>query len=386
MAIDLLPEMIVGDYRLLEEAGAGGFSVVWRAEALRTAGETAWSAGGATPRPQVALKFPRVERFVEHLRQEASLAGAALDPQVVPILSAHLEHDPPFLVMPWIEGRPLKPPSALKPSRISEGLKRGADLAAILGRLHARGVSHGDIKPGNLRLGRDGRLQLLDLGLARLQVESNLERSLAQSLVSVDGRSLAGTLDYMAPELFEGGEPGPASDVYALGVLLHELITGRPPAFGVSPREVNPDLPPGSEALLRALLHPAPNERLTDLGVVGELLARLIEAERRCLKRRNGHARRRVFQRRLETLRGGLRGLLLAAGIVLLAALIRYFAALPGTFTGGAIEVALILGTTVFLPTGLLLGITTVNAWILGVPEGLYKKRPGHPLWSFMMQ
>lgn len=375
MAIELVPELYVGDYRLEEEAGAGGFSVVWRARHAES-GEL------------VALKFPKVERFVEHLRQEADLSAQVDDPQVVSVSEAHLDHDPPFLVMPWVAGRAVEAPLEVTPPDIVAGLELTMDLVRVLGRLHALGVSHGDIKPGNLRLDEEGRVRVLDLGLGRLQVETNLERSLAQSLVSVDGRSLAGTLDYMAPELFEGGEPGPASDVYALGVLLHELLTGRAPAFGVSPREVNPDLPPACEGLLRSLLRADPRQRLTDPAQIDHYLTGLIRGERRCLARRNGHARRRVWIRRVGVVRKGLKAVLLALSVVVLVVSLIIVAEseLGKRITGGEVGGFIALGAFLTAPLGLLLGITTINAWIMGVPEGLYKQRPGHPLWTFMMQ
>ncbi len=102
MAIDLVPGQLLGDHELLEPAGAGGFSVVWRARDARD---------GAL----VAVKVPQDERLLEHLRQEAALTRRLGDAQVVPIVEAHLAHDPPCLVMPWVEGGPLPLPREAPP-------------------------------------------------------------------------------------------------------------------------------------------------------------------------------------------------------------------------------------------------------------------------------
>jgi predicted Ser/Thr protein kinase len=376
VAIEPVPELFVGDYQLIEEAGAGGFSTVWKAR---------------QGQELFALKFPQVEHFVEHLRQEALVGQVAADPQVVPVLEVNLHHDPPHLVMPWIAGADLPVPDEVSLPQIKEGLERARELAQILARLHARGVVHGDLKPSNVRLDDSGDLQLLDLGLGRIQVEANLERSLAQSLVSVDGRSLAGTLDYMAPELFSGVAPSSGTDAYALGVLLHHLLTGRPPAFGVSPRSINPYLPPGTEDLLRGLLHHDPRMR-PELSLVDRILKGLIAQEARCLARESGHERRAIFRRRLGVLRRGVRAL--AVGLALPLALVASMVVLQemgrlsevesGPAAGLIMLVALCLLS--LGSVGLLLGVTTLNAWLVGVPDGVYKHRPGHPVWNFMMQ
>src|SRR5438128_2108945 len=117
--MDLAPGIFLGDYELLEKAGAGGFSVVWKARrpedgALR------------------AVKVPLVEGFVEHLRREANLARRFEHPQVVPILEVHLDADPPHLVMPWVEGRPLAlPESAPSPPGIVEAFEEVLGLAVV---------------------------------------------------------------------------------------------------------------------------------------------------------------------------------------------------------------------------------------------------------------
>lgn len=377
--MDLVAGQLIGDHELLSEAGAGGFCVVWKARHITT-------------RALVAIKFPRVESLLDHLRQEAGVSQLVQDPRIVPIIETHLDQDPPHLVMPWIEGRRIEtPPTAPRPEEIVDALLLARDLAAVLGRLHAAGVAHGDVKPGNVLVDAEGHCHLLDLGLARLQVATRLQRSLAQSLVSIDGRSIAGTLDFMAPELFDGKVPGIPADMYSLGVLLHGLLTGRPPAFGVSPSTLNPFLPPGTEDLLRRMLHHDPEARAPHAASVLGALDHLIAAERRCLARRNGHERRRVFVARMTTLRRGLRSLATGVAVITLVVAACYFAiALVSGRSGKLADVgAILLVMASLLATTcvpLLLAITTVNAWIVGIPEATYKNRTGHPLWSFMMQ
>jgi serine/threonine protein kinase len=381
LAVDLRPGMFVGEFELLERAGAGGFSEVWKVR--------------KPPEPALyAIKLPRVDALVDHLRRDAALASRFSDPQVVAPLEVRLDAEPPHVVLPWIEGRPFPlPETPPRPEEQAGALALFLELVRVVARLHEQGLVHGDLKPGNVLVDASGSPRILDLGLARVQIEARLERSLAQSVVSVDGRSIAGTLDFMAPELFDGAKPSSASDVYSLGVILHHLLSGRPPAFGVSPRALNPYLPPGCEDFLRRLLHFDPASRVARAADLVPELERLHAAELRCLARRHGHERRRVFLERMGTLKRGLRALgvglsafsLASGAIVLLGEL-----EASQTFRGPALEAALVLiaisGFSFFTIVPLLLAVTTVNAWVLGIPEKTYKNRRGHPIWSFLMQ
>lgn len=343
------------------------------------------------------MKLPLVEKLAGHLRHEAAFRRHFHDPQVVEVIEARLDADPPFLVMPFVEGRNLAFPDAAPAAlpigeRILRALETFHDLASTVARLHEAGIVHGDLKPGNVLVDGAGRCRLLDLGLARVELRLKRDRPLAQSLVSVDGRSIAGSLEYMAPEVQAGAEPGAAADVYALGVILHGLLTGRPPAFGVSPASLSPYLPPGTEALLRRMLHYDPARRAARAGELAPEIERLLRIERRCAARRNGHERRRVFRSRMQTLRRGLRALLLlaAAPAALVCAVLVADGASSGAWVlrGSAMTVGILIGSAIFFlcAIAILLGITTINAWILGIPERSYKERKGHPLWSFMMQ
>ncbi len=133
----------IDEYTLIEPVGAGGFSVVWRARNEATGG-------------QVALKFPLVEEFLSHLRQQANLSGLIEDPCVVPITHSRLTSSPPYLVMPWVDGTPLvlssEPPGLEQMAGVVEGLERLAEVGRIMARLHDRGIIHGDLKPGNMAI------------------------------------------------------------------------------------------------------------------------------------------------------------------------------------------------------------------------------------------
>lgn len=361
-------------YRLLNQVGAGGFSLVWRAERVETG-------------TVVALKFPRSPEFIAHLRREAVVATRFQDPRVVGILDVRLEHDPPFLAMPYVPGSNLEvPDQAPAPKDIEPALVRFRQVAEVVDRLHQNGVVHGDLKPGNLRFDDQGVCRVLDLGLARFQVRARQASTLRASVVSVTGEKIAGTLEYMAPELMSGGAPGPASDVYALGVLLHQMLCGRPPAFGVSPLELNPYLPPGMADFLRLALRPDPSRRLPTAGAMLPAVDAFIAAERRCLRRKNGHERRLVFQRRMRTLGRGIKVLAAAGALALIAVVgVPTLKKPDEDIVTGAFVLSVPVAIFLFF-VGLVLAMTTINAWILRIPEKTYKVRAGHPWWTFMMR
>lgn len=371
----------IGGYRVEEFVGAGGFSIVFRATRLAT-GE------------RVALKLPRAEAFVEHLRREAMVSSRFDDAQVVEVREVRLDHDPPFLVMEFIEGADLAiPDGPVAPAEIARAFETFREVAAVVARMHEARVAHGDLKPGNLRMDASGRCHVLDLGVARQQVAARQVSTLRASIRSVTGEKIAGTLEYMAPEVVAGERPGTPADVYALGVLLHFMLCGRPPAFGVSPSELNPYLPPGFETFLRGMLHHDPLVRIQHAGALLPAIEGFIEGEKRCLARPDGHARRRVAMERMRTLARGARGLFWgAAAAVALAGLVLFTSAAPALAEyfrepGQDSPLSLLVLPAIALGfVGILIGVTTINAWLWRVPAREYKERPGHPFWSFMMQ
>ncbi len=205
----------LGPYTILEPSGRGGMASVFRALDPRLGREVALKVLTPDREPRAG----RRERFLREAR-----ALARIDhPNVVPIHD--VGEDPPFcyLAMELMDGsladrldRAGAPPAA---AHLREVARWILDAARGLGRAHAEGILHRDVKPHNLLVGRDGRVRVGDFGLARLEGDDTLTAS----------RQVVGTLRYAAPEQIRGEEATPAADVYGLGATLYHLATGAPP-------------------------------------------------------------------------------------------------------------------------------------------------------------
>ena len=211
--------MRVGEYEVLERVGEGATGIFYRAE-----GDVAVKVLRNTD-PVVAKRFVR----------EARLAAAIESRHLVRILDV----GEGFFVMPYYPRGSL---AAAVPLPVPELLQVAAEIAQALDALHAAGIVHRDVKPSNVLLGDDGAV-LADFGLAR---------GLDSTQLTQDGQ-LLGTAQYLAPELIQGADATPGSDVYAFGCLLYEAATGAPPFAGRSEGEIGyahlvedparPDLP-----------------------------------------------------------------------------------------------------------------------------------------------
>lgn len=204
----------VAHYRITAKLGEGGMGVVYRAEDLRL-------------RRQVALKFLSAhlsenEAAQRRFMQEAQAAAGLEHPGICTVHDLGEAGGRSFIVMELVEGRDLARILADGPLPPDQARAVALQVVDALGEAHARGIVHRDLKPANIMLGDRGRAVVMDFGLARLEESLHATRSAA----------LLGTGAYMAPEQLRGGPCDRRTDIWALGVVIYEMLTGRRPFAG----------------------------------------------------------------------------------------------------------------------------------------------------------
>jgi serine/threonine protein kinase len=211
----------LGNYRIEGELGRGGMGVVYRATELDTDNTVALKV--------LSREFAIDPAFVKRFKRETEALAKLDHPNIVKIHAVGEDQGTHYYAMDFVEGYSLS-------DLISEGEKfdvgRALDLAlsvaAALGHAHKSGIIHRDIKPGNILIGRDGRPKLTDFGVARLTYATRMTRT----------GDIVGTPEYMSPEQSKGTPVGKSSDVYSLGVVIYELLTGNVPFEGATALEI----------------------------------------------------------------------------------------------------------------------------------------------------
>lgn len=209
---------LVGPYRLIRVLGRGGMGVVFEAEDTRLHRRVALKAL-ATPRAADA-------REQQRLRQEARAAAALVHPNIATIYALEEVEGQTYIVSELLEGETLRETLARGPLSREDTIDIACALASALGAAHARGIVHRDLKPENVLRLPDGRVKVLDFGLARFEDGARGRPSLSR--LTVTGL-VAGTPGYMPPEQLLGLELDARADQYALGALVTELATGSNP-------------------------------------------------------------------------------------------------------------------------------------------------------------
>lgn len=230
----------INNYLLDEVIGTGSFSEVWKAH-------------HHVFHDPVAIKIPSDPQFVRYLQQDGVAIHGVRHANIVRALDLDPYGDPPYLIMEYVDGPALRQLIDAYP----QGLPLEAVLPIMVGLLsaleaaHEAGLVHADVKPGNILLAGGSelagvtpeRIKVADFGLGRRS--NSVAGTILQSgsISAEDGRRVSGTLAYMSPEQREGRQVDARSDLYAVGVVFHELLTGTLPQGGDPPSSIRPGLP-----------------------------------------------------------------------------------------------------------------------------------------------
>src|SRR5208337_4543453 len=275
----------VGPYEILALLGAGGMGEVYRARDTSLKRDVAIKV--------IPAYWSRDPERLHRFELEAQAAAALNHPNIVSIFHVGQHEGLPYIVTELLQGETLRDRLQRGPLRFREALDHGVDIARGLAAAHSAGIVHRDLKPENLFLTKEGRVKILDFGIAKLQqVQSASADSATVTLQdeTVPGQVL-GTVGYMSPEQVRGQAADARSDIFALGAILYEMLSGQrafkrdsgpetmtailkeePPELGGPQRSI----PPGLDRIVRRCLEKAPVQRFqsaSDLAFAMEALS-----------------------------------------------------------------------------------------------------------------
>jgi serine/threonine protein kinase len=215
---------IIGHYRILEQIGAGAMGEVYRARDERLGRD-------------VALKLIRAASSgnADHLRRfefEARAAAALNHPNIVAVYDVGQEDGSPYIVCELLDGRTLRMHVSEAPLGVRQTVDYSLQIVQGLMAAHERRIVHRDLKPENLFVTRDGRIKILDFGVAKLQSTTEEGRSVEELTTVTKAGAVIGTVAYMSPEQLRGKAVDHRSDIFSVGGILYEMLTGRRPFRG----------------------------------------------------------------------------------------------------------------------------------------------------------
>ncbi len=309
-------------YRITAALGAGGMGEVWRATDTKLGRDVALKILPA----EMAANPERLDRF----RREAMMLAALDHPGVVGVYSVEESGGVHFLTMQLIEGESLDHLILEGGMDVDRILQIGTAAAEALAAAHAKGIVHRDLKPANVMVAGDGRVKVLDFGLAKIAAPPSDEPVGSEMETDLHTREgvVMGTMPYMSPEQIAGRAVDQQTDVFSFGVMLYEMATGRRPFAGQSsaelasailrdtppaPSTLRADLPDGLLRVISRCLEKEPDARFPSMTDLHDALLNLA---------RGGSDRPTPPERRQ---RPQMRGLLIAGGIAILAGAVAYF-------------------------------------------------------------
>ncbi len=273
----------LGPYEIVSRIGAGGMGEVWKARDTRLDRSVAIKvlpaefAGNA----DLKLRFEREARTISQLNHA----------HICTLHDVGHEDGLSYLVMELLEGESLADRLARGPLPVEQVLRLGVQIADALDKAHRQGIVHRDLKPGNVMITKSGA-KLLDFGLAKAGVAVDLEGATQQQPLTREG-TILGTFQYMSPEQLEGVEADPRADIFALGVVLYEMLTGKRAFEGKTKTsliasivsgepspvsQIQPLTPPALEHVLNKCLRKDPDDRWQSAHDIAEELRWISEA------------------------------------------------------------------------------------------------------------
>lgn len=248
-----------GRYEILTRIGGGGMALVYKAHDVLLNRKVAVKV--------LRQQFVHDEEFIRRFRREAQSAAALSHPNVVSIYDVGQEDDNHYIVMEYVEGQNLNEVIGERaPLQASEAVRIGIQIADALDHAHQNHIIHRDIKPHNILIGNNGRVKVTDFGIARAVTSSTITQT----------GSVIGSVHYFSPEHAKGVNTGEKSDIYSLGIVLYQMLTGTLPFLGESPisvalkhlqepfeepRKVNPHIPQSVENVILKAMRKNPGER-----------------------------------------------------------------------------------------------------------------------------
>src|SRR2546430_1240112 len=217
----LIDQVFDGRYKVVRKLGTGGMANVYLAEDQEL--------GRSVAIKMLDERHSQDEQFVERFRREAKNAAGLSHPNIVSIYDRGQAEGTYYIAMEYLEGRTLKELIVTKgPTPIHVAIDYTRQMLAALGFAHRNGIVHRDIKPHNVVVGPDGRLKVTDFGIARSGGTSQM----------TEAGSIIGTAQYLSPEQPRGAPVDQRSDIYSVGIVLYEMLTGKVPFTGDTPLEI----------------------------------------------------------------------------------------------------------------------------------------------------
>ncbi|WP_341282371.1 Stk1 family PASTA domain-containing Ser/Thr kinase [Paenibacillus sp. FSL H8-0537] len=248
-----------GRYEILTRIGGGGMALVYKAHDVLLNRNVAVKV--------LRQQFVHDEEFIRRFRREAQSAAALSHPNVVSIYDVGQEEDTHYIVMEYIEGSNLNEIIMERaPLQADESVRIAIQICDALGHAHQNHIIHRDIKPHNILIGKNGRVKVTDFGIARAVTSSTITQT----------GSVLGSVHYFSPEHAKGVSTGEKSDLYSLGIVLYQMLTGNLPFLGESPisvalkhlqetfeepRALNPHIPQSVENVILRAMRKNPGER-----------------------------------------------------------------------------------------------------------------------------